>query len=140
MSIALIALGFLALVVAIIAVRDLTQRQHAVTRNFPVLGHFRYWFEEMGQPLRQYLFAGDLEEPTMFVFDGPLPESEEVADLFALLGILDPAELEQGPVYVEDRIRQLVPLENYGWATYRVPRLATKVVVLWQLMTRRIDG
>ncbi len=62
MSIALIALGFLALVVAIIAVRDLTQRQHAVTRNFPVIGHFRYFFEEMGQPLRQYFFAGDLEE------------------------------------------------------------------------------
>ena len=46
-------LGFLALVVAIIAVHDLTQRQHAVTRNFPVIGHFRYFFEEMGQPLRQ---------------------------------------------------------------------------------------
>ena len=62
MTIAVIALGFLALVVAIIAVRDLTQREHAVTRNFPVIGHFRYWFEELGQPLRQYLFAGDLEE------------------------------------------------------------------------------
>ena len=61
-TIALIILGFLALVVAIIAVRDLTQRQHAVTRNFPVIGHFRYFFEEMGQPLRQYLFAGDLDE------------------------------------------------------------------------------
>ena len=52
----------LALVVAIIAVHDLTQRQHAVTRNFPVIGHFRYFFEEMGQPLRQYFFAGDLDE------------------------------------------------------------------------------
>ena len=41
MTIALIILGFLALVVAIIAVHDLTQRQHAVTRNFPVIGHFR---------------------------------------------------------------------------------------------------
>jgi glutamate synthase domain-containing protein 2 len=61
-SIALIAFGFLALVVAIIAVRDLTQRHHAVTRNFPVVGHLRYFFEEMGQPLRQYFFAGDLEE------------------------------------------------------------------------------
>ena len=58
----LIALGVLALIVAIIAVRDLTQRKHAITRNFPVIGHFRYLFEEMGQPLRQYFFAGDLEE------------------------------------------------------------------------------
>ena len=62
MTIALITLGFLALVVAIIAVHDLTQRKHAVTRNFPVIGHFRYFFEEMGQPLRQYFFAGDLDE------------------------------------------------------------------------------
>ena len=62
MTIAVIALGVLALVVAIIAVRDLTQREHAVTRNFPVIGHLRYWFEELGQPLRQYFFAGDLEE------------------------------------------------------------------------------
>ena len=62
MTIALIILGFLVLVVAIIAVHDLTQRKHAVTRNFPVIGHFRYFFEEMGQPLRQYFFAGDLDE------------------------------------------------------------------------------
>lgn len=62
MTIALIIFGFLALVVAIIAVHDLIQRKHAVTRNFPVIGHCRYFFEEMGQPLRQYLFAGDRDE------------------------------------------------------------------------------
>src|SRR5688572_14311813 len=58
----LLIVGFGLLLIAIIAVRDLTQRNHAVTRNFPVIGHFRYFFEEMGQPLRQYFFAGDLEE------------------------------------------------------------------------------
>jgi hypothetical protein len=63
MTIALIVLGFLLLVVAIVAVRDLTQRQHAVTCNFPVIGHFRYFLEEMGQPLRQYFFAGDRGTP-----------------------------------------------------------------------------
>jgi glutamate synthase domain-containing protein 2 len=58
----MIAVASLVAIVAIIAIRDLTQRQHAVTRNFPVVGHFRYLFEELGQPLRQYFFAGDLEE------------------------------------------------------------------------------
>jgi hypothetical protein len=58
----LFIVGFVLLIIAIIAVHDLTQRNHAVTRNFPVIGHFRYFFEEMGQPLRQYFFAGDLEE------------------------------------------------------------------------------
>jgi glutamate synthase domain-containing protein 2 len=62
MSILSLAFGFLALGLAIVAVRDLTQRHHAVTRNFPIVGHLRYLFEEMGQPLRQYFFAGDLEE------------------------------------------------------------------------------
>ena len=62
MTVALIILGFVLLIVAAIAVRDLTQRQHAVTRNFPVIGHLRYFFEELGQPFRQYFFASDLEE------------------------------------------------------------------------------
>ena len=56
MTIVLIV-GFVLLLIAIIAVHDLTQRNHAVTRNFPVIGHFRYFFEEMGQPLRQYLLC-----------------------------------------------------------------------------------
>ena len=58
----LVIVGFVLLLIAIIAVHDLTQRNHAVTRNFPIVGHFRYFFEEMGQPLRQYFFASDLEE------------------------------------------------------------------------------
>ncbi|MDP3720167.1 MAG: FMN-binding glutamate synthase family protein [Acidobacteriota bacterium] len=57
-----VALGVLVFGVAAIAVRDLTQRRHAVTRNFPVIGHLRYFLEEMGPPLRQYFFAGDREE------------------------------------------------------------------------------
>lgn len=77
-----------------------------------------------------HVLGGDIDEPTIMAYEGPLPESEEVADLFALLGILDQAELEQGPEFVEQRIRELVPLDNYGWQTYRVPRLAGKVVEL----------
>lgn len=74
--------------------------------------------------------AGDLDEPTAFIFDGPLPEAEEVADLFALLGVLDAAEIAQGPRFVESRIRARVPLDNYGWQKYRVPRLAGKLTRL----------
>jgi hypothetical protein len=33
------------MIVALVAIHDLTQREHAITRNFPVVGHFRYWFE-----------------------------------------------------------------------------------------------
>ena len=45
-----------------LALYDLTQRKHTLTRNFPVVGHLRYLLEELGQPLRQYFFANDLEE------------------------------------------------------------------------------
>ncbi len=62
MTLLFILVALPVLIVAIVAIHDLTQRKHAITRNFPVVGHFRYWFEELGQPLRQYLFAGDRDE------------------------------------------------------------------------------
>ena len=62
MTLFLVVVGIAIIGLAIVAIHDLTQRTHAITRNFPVIGHFRYWFEELGHPLRQYLFAGDLDE------------------------------------------------------------------------------
>lgn len=74
--------------------------------------------------------AGDAEEPIAFAFDGPLPEAEPVADLFALLGLLDRAEIEQGPEYVDGRLRELVPLDDRGWQVHRIPWLARELVYL----------
>jgi glutamate synthase (ferredoxin) len=56
-----IALGFLALIVAV-AVHDIVQRKHAIIRNFPIIGHFRYWLEAIGPELRQYIVTGNDEE------------------------------------------------------------------------------
>ena len=53
-----IILGVLALVV----VHDLTQRKHAILRNFPIIGHFRYWLEAIGPELRQYIVTDNDEE------------------------------------------------------------------------------
>ena len=44
------------------AVHDLVQRRHAVTRNYPVVGHFRFLLERIGPELRQYIIAGNDEE------------------------------------------------------------------------------
>ncbi|WP_158068355.1 MULTISPECIES: hypothetical protein [unclassified Serinicoccus] len=41
------ALAIPAAGLAAVAVRDLTQRQHATLRSFPVLGHARYALEKM---------------------------------------------------------------------------------------------
>ena len=48
--------------VAALAARDLIQRDHALLRNFPVLGHARYLLEAIGPELRQYIVAGNNEE------------------------------------------------------------------------------
>ncbi|MEM8815228.1 MAG: FMN-binding glutamate synthase family protein, partial [Pseudomonadota bacterium] len=56
----LIGLGLLAVIV--IYVIDVTQTTHAIRRNFPVIGRFRYWFEHLGEFFRQYFFANDREE------------------------------------------------------------------------------
>ncbi|WP_407644143.1 FMN-binding glutamate synthase family protein [Ferrimonas sediminicola] len=50
------------LVVAYLYVKDVTQTQQAIRRNYPVIGRFRYWFEHMGEFFRQYFFALDREE------------------------------------------------------------------------------
>ncbi|WP_342514195.1 glutamate synthase-related protein [Sporosarcina sp. FSL K6-1522] len=38
---------------------DRRQRQHAILRNYPILGRMRYFLEKTGPELRQYLFDDD---------------------------------------------------------------------------------
>ncbi len=57
--ITLIAIGVL---LVIIVIYDLVQKHHAILRNFPVLGHFRYIFEAIGPELRQYIVTNNDEE------------------------------------------------------------------------------
>src|SRR5215217_5726033 len=51
-----------AAVVAGLAAKDLTQKQQAILRNFPVVGHFRYWLEAVGPELRQYIVTDNNDE------------------------------------------------------------------------------
>lgn len=57
-----IALGFLLLVLVLIAIWDVTQKKHAILHNFPILGHFRYLLEAIGPELRQYIVTDNDEE------------------------------------------------------------------------------
>jgi glutamate synthase domain-containing protein 2 len=52
----------LVVAVAVMYVVDVRQTHHAVRRNFPVIGRFRYLFEWLGEFFRQYFFAMDREE------------------------------------------------------------------------------
>ena len=51
-----------ALAGAALVARDLLQREHAILRNFPVVGHFRYLLEAVGPELRQYIVTSNDEE------------------------------------------------------------------------------
>lgn len=46
----------------VIYIRDRFQSKHAILRNYPIIGHFRYFFEHLGTFFRQYFFAMDREE------------------------------------------------------------------------------
>jgi glutamate synthase domain-containing protein 2 len=45
-----------------LAIYDLTQRQRAILRTYPVIGRSRYWLEALGPKLRQYIVADNNEE------------------------------------------------------------------------------
>jgi len=50
-----------ALLLTLVGLRDLLQPQHSIQRNYPVIGHIR-WFAELVRPeIRQYLFEADEE-------------------------------------------------------------------------------
>ena len=49
-------------IVAVLWVRDVTQYEDAVRRNYPVIGRFRGLFITLGEFFRQYFFAMDREE------------------------------------------------------------------------------
>jgi glutamate synthase domain-containing protein 2 len=58
----ILLIGVLVLGAAVLFVIDVTQTKHAIRRNFPVIGRFRYLFERLGEFFRQYFFALDREE------------------------------------------------------------------------------
>lgn len=56
------AVGIFIIFLMGVYISDVTQTKQAIRRNYPVIGHFRYFFEHMGTFFRQYFFAMDREE------------------------------------------------------------------------------
>ncbi|MDW3220885.1 MAG: FMN-binding glutamate synthase family protein [Acidimicrobiales bacterium] len=46
----------------LLALYDVTQKKHAILRNFPIVGHLRYLLERVGPELRQYIVTDNDEE------------------------------------------------------------------------------
>jgi len=56
------SMGALILFLIGVYIADVTQTKQAIRRNYPVIGHFRYYFEHIGTFFRQYFFTMDREE------------------------------------------------------------------------------
>ena len=54
--------GIACILIIVIYFIDRNQTVHAIRRNYPVIGRFRYWFEHLGTFFRQYFFTMDREE------------------------------------------------------------------------------
>jgi glutamate synthase domain-containing protein 2 len=46
----------------LVGIRDLTQTRQSIRRNYPLLSHFRFFFETIRPEIRQYLLEDDIEE------------------------------------------------------------------------------
>ncbi|RDH81518.1 MAG: FMN-binding glutamate synthase family protein [endosymbiont of Galathealinum brachiosum] len=56
------SIGVAVIFIIVIYIIDRNQTVHAIRRNYPVIGRFRYWFEHLGTFFRQYFFTMDREE------------------------------------------------------------------------------
>lgn len=54
--------AIIAALLMLVILHDLFQKKHALLRNFPIIGHFRYWLESIGPELRQYIVTDNDEE------------------------------------------------------------------------------
>ena len=51
----------IAVIFLVIGLRDLFQSEHSLLRNYPLLAHFRWFFEAIRPEIRQYLIESDTE-------------------------------------------------------------------------------
>jgi len=49
--------GIVLLILVILFLQDVLQKEHAIRRNFPVIGRLRYFLERQGEFFRQYFFC-----------------------------------------------------------------------------------
>jgi glutamate synthase domain-containing protein 2 len=52
---------FLGLALIAVGIRDIVQTRHAILRNYPIIGHLRFFFEFIRPEVRQYFIESDTE-------------------------------------------------------------------------------
>ncbi|MBN3859814.1 FMN-binding glutamate synthase family protein [Neisseriaceae bacterium PsAf] len=51
-----------ALLLSLLGLYDVLQTKHAILYNYPIIGHFRYFFEAIREAIRQYFIESDTDE------------------------------------------------------------------------------
>ena len=54
--------GIVIFLLILLGIRDYTQKEHTILRNFPIVGHTRYILQRVGPGMRQYWVTNDKEE------------------------------------------------------------------------------
>ena len=49
------------LTLSLVGLYDLQQQQHAILRNYPIIGHLRFMFETIRPEIRQYFLESETE-------------------------------------------------------------------------------
>lgn len=49
----------LTIILSIVGIYDIIQSKHAILRNYPIMGHFRFFFESFRPEIRQYFIESD---------------------------------------------------------------------------------
>ena len=114
-----IVILFLVLLIAGMWIRDRTQYEDAVRRNYPVIGRFRGLFITLGEFFRQYFFAMDREELPFnraqreWVYRAAADKGSTIA-----FGSTKPLDIPGTPIFInaafpklEEETRNQFPLE-----------------------------
>lgn len=122
-----LALGGLALTALVIY--DLTQKRHAILRNFPIIGHLRYLLEAFGPELRQYIVTGNDEERP-FSRDQRAWVYTSAKRLNNTFGFGTDNDLEASPNYLIIKHAALPPAPppNFAGAAHDYPLPCAKVL------------
>src|SRR5690606_12186765 len=52
-------LWFLSILLSLLGLYDVLQNKHSILKNYPIMGHFRFIFEEFRPEIRQYFIEAD---------------------------------------------------------------------------------
>jgi glutamate synthase domain-containing protein 2 len=87
---------------SLVGLADLFQSEHAILRNYPIIGHMRYWVEHVRPEIRQYIIEDDRD---------PLPFSREQRAMVYQRAKNVPSNMPFGTILN-------VNAPSYGWISH----------------------